>query len=342
MRAAAAARAGRATDALTQRNLARSAAARGNDPVAAELVAFASVEIARAAGDLPAELDALREIEKLLIARFGEASVRVGALRFLLGSKLQVANDPTGDALVQQSIKLLGRLMPSTQASLVGLDEIAPVRRVPIDRQLIALARATKSADLPNHLAGLSFDCFLVLDYECALASASEAFSLLPPGQDRENLIDDAAAYSLESALVTEDKAKRRQRLEHALALLEQLSPAARETDSAHSTRGRTLLASGRPKDAIGPLSIALDVAERAEKRHAFRILVRSFTLAQALWLGGGESDRDRARMLVDQAIAAIPKAREMLNTNKVQQGNQMARLDKIIDELTAWKRTHD
>jgi hypothetical protein len=70
-------------------------------------------------------------------------------------------------------------------------------------------------------------------------------------------------------------------------------------------------------------------------------MLVRSFALAQALWLGGGEAERKRARMLVEQATASIPGARAYFDENPVQYAGSKARLEEVVLELAAWRRTH-
>ena len=115
--------------------------------------------------------------------------------------------------------------------------------------------------------------------------------------------------------------------------------PTATQSESIASLRGRALLLQGRYLEAIPHLNTALVAAEQAQ--HPWRITIRSFALAQALWEVGGERDRDRARALVAQAAKSIVEARKFFEADRESYGAAFTRLDRYERRIEAWRRAH-
>jgi len=343
--AQATARAGRIGEAVANRDLAASAASRSADPITVLAVEHANVAIAFAQQDLASEIAALTRIEASLVARLGDPAFSLVAARFALGSALQRAHDPKATAALDRATATLVQLQD--RSPLLVLEEAAfrertPAARLAIEEQGLAIARRDDPARLPLMLTSIGYDYELVGDYERSLAAALEALERI--GSDpaaRAELVENAANMAFEVADQTDDKQLRARRLDQALALLDQLPPAVRDGDGAQALRGRALLLQGRYLDAVPFLAAALTAAERADPPHPFRIMVRSFALAQALWEAGGERERDRARGLATAAAARIADARAYFAADRAAYGAAADRVERQATRLEAWRRTH-
>ena len=351
-------RAGRIGEAVTQRDLTTSALARSADALTAIAVERANVDVGYARQDPAAEIAALRRIEQLQVERLGDPSLSLANARFALAATLMRVDDPSGQAAFERALATYTRYGELTKDSsplsaMLALEQAATAERSPTARtalgeQVVAIARRSDPARLPGFLKALSVDYQLSGDYERSLRNGREALKLveaMPKGSVdpalRRELVETLADVGFDAADRSSDKAHRTSQLGEALAMLDSLSPADREDDSNLALRGRILVAQLRYADAVAPLTAALAVAERTEPPKPYRIMIRSFALAEALWETGGVRDRDRARALVEQAIAKLPAVRAFFMTNPSEYGAALDRLDRQAARIEAWQRTH-
>jgi predicted Ser/Thr protein kinase len=343
--AAAAARGGRLAEAVTYRDLAVSAAARASDPITAIAVQRAQVALAFAREDAATELTALRAIETIQIERFGDPAIGLVDTRFQIAGVLRRTNAPDAAAAFDRARATLVELVD--EKPLVALQRLASQapfgpRRVELAEQIVELTRRDDPAGLAVAIRSLAYDYELVGDYQRSLATAIAGLDV--PGADdatRNELLESAAAMAFEVADQTDDKALRASRIADAHGFLDRIPAPASDAESVRSIRGRTLVLEGRYADAVPHLTAVLAAAERAEQPHPYRIALRAFALAQALWESGGKRDRDRALALAEQAAARMPEARAIFDAAPDQYAAVLVRFERHAAQLDAWRRTH-
>jgi len=337
------ARAGRVTEAATQRDLATSALVRSSDPFTAMAIEQANVAIAYARQDLPAEIAALRRIEAIERARLGEPSWSLAEARIALAGALQRSGAADASTVLDSALAMIALF--SDRTTLLDLEQAAlrersPAARIALGERAIAIARRDEPARVPGMLSTIGFDYEGIGNYEKALATALEALRLTTEPALRAQLLETAATMSYELADLATDKATRARRLDQALGYLDQLPTNARESESVQTIRGRVLLLHGRYAEALPLLTASLGAAENADPPHPYRVAVRSFALAQTLWEVGSDRDRDRARALAATATARFPDARAMFLADP-NYGAALDRLDRQVAQLATWRRRH-
>jgi predicted Ser/Thr protein kinase len=190
-----AANAGRITEAVTHRELATSAAARAQDLLTAWSIERATIAIAFARGDVPAELAALGRLAALVQNQFGERSRSLVDVQFKIAGAMQRANDPGARAMLDRAIAGLAELAdaePQLMLEQAALAERIPARRIVLEEQIIAIARKETPERVPELLAALGIDYELAADYERALATFIEARPLVTKKREPD-LVESAA-----------------------------------------------------------------------------------------------------------------------------------------------------
>ncbi|MFN0245813.1 MAG: protein kinase domain-containing protein [Kofleriaceae bacterium] len=327
------------------RDVAAAAVERVGDPLTTIAVERSTIALAFARGDVRAEIEALQRIEKVALDRFGDLSKLLVDTRFQLASALYRAKDPGAATMLElaaSGTKQLTDVTPFDELEQESFAKRSPSVRIPIEERALAIARLGNSESLAQVLRGLGYDYELVGAWDRALAANREALTLeLPEPALAAEFRESAANAAFEIADRTDDKRLRADMLEQALVDLDRLPAGAAELDSIRSLRGRILLLGGRYLESIPHLSAALAAAERSEPQHPYRIAMRSFALAQALWEVGGARDRDRARALAEDAAKRMPDARAMYAADAEAYGGHVQRVEDQAARVDTWRRTH-
>ena len=332
------ARSGRLAEAKLQHAAALAGGERANDYLTLLAIENANRELALAQRDRAAEIAAYRRIEALQLARFGEISESIIATRFRLSSTLGRVGDPSARSTLDLAAAALTRLVPSSSEETLAqmiVSEPNPFTRLPMQERLVEMLRRDHPELLYKELFNLGYYYELVGDEERALLTMREVLA----SKKEDGVLISAAQYALEIAERTEDPAMRKRELDDALGFLDQLSPAANPPDQIQSLRGRILMVAGRTTEAIQPLTAALAASEAMEPQNPFHMVIRSFSLAKALWEVGGQRERQRALALAEQAARFVPDARAEIAA--YEQGALLPRIDRLQTKLEAWRRTH-